>query len=48
MAQDRPGELGEEALDKVEPGTVLGSEGEFKAVRGLIGQALVSLEMCAE
>ena len=38
VAQDRAGELGEEALDEVEPGAVLGSEGEFKAVRGLIGE----------
>ena len=36
MAQDRAGELGEEALDKVEPGAVRGSEGEFEAVRGLL------------
>jgi hypothetical protein len=31
MAQDGAGELGEEALDEVEPGAVLGSEGELKA-----------------
>ena len=36
MAQDRAGEFGEEALDKVEPGAVGGSEGEFEAVRGLL------------
>jgi hypothetical protein len=32
MAQDGAGELGEEALDKVEPGAVLGSESELEAV----------------
>ena len=31
MAQDRTGELGEEALDKVEPRAVLGGEGELEA-----------------
>ena len=31
MAQDRAGELGEEALDEVEPGAVLGREGELEA-----------------
>jgi hypothetical protein len=31
MAQDGAGELGEETLDEVEPGAVLGSEGELKA-----------------
>ena len=31
MAQDRAGELGEEALDQVEPGAVLGREGELEA-----------------
>ena len=30
MAQDRASELGEEALDQVEPGAVLGSEGELE------------------
>ena len=38
MTQDRASELGEEALDEVEPGTVLGRENEFEAVRGLIGE----------
>ena len=28
VAQDRTGELGEEALDEVEPGAMFGSEGE--------------------
>jgi len=36
MAQDGAGEFGEEALDKIEPGAVGGSEGEFEAVRGLL------------
>src|SRR6201998_468276 len=31
MAQDRAGEFGEEALDEVEPGAVLGREGELEA-----------------
>ena len=30
VAQDRASELGEEALDEVEPGAVLGREGEFE------------------
>src|SRR4029077_2035373 len=30
MAQDRAGELGEEALDQVEPGAVLGRDGELE------------------
>ena len=29
VAQDRAGELGEEAFDEVEPGTMVGREGEF-------------------
>jgi hypothetical protein len=33
VAQDRAGELGEEALDEIEPGTMLGCEGEFEAVK---------------
>jgi len=48
MAQDRAGELGEEALDEVEPGTVLGGEGELEAAGRLASQVLVSFEMCAE
>jgi hypothetical protein len=36
--KDGAGKFREEALDEVEPGAVLGSEGEFKAVRGLIGE----------
>ena len=38
VAEDGAGKFREEALDEVEPGAVLGSEGEFKAVRGLIRQ----------
>ena len=37
-AQDGAGELGKEALDEVQPGAVRGSEGEFEAARGLIGE----------
>ena len=47
VAQDRAGELGEEALDEVEPGAVLGREGELEAARNLGGEPS-SLEMCAE
>ena len=36
MTQDGAREFGEEALDKVEPRAVGGSEGEFEAVRGLL------------
>ena len=38
MAQDGSRELGKEALDEVEPRAVLGSEGEFEAAGGLIGE----------
>ena len=38
VAQDGAREFGKEALDEVEPGAVLGSEGEFEAVHGLIGE----------
>ena len=38
VAQDGAGKFGEEALDEVEPGAVLGSKGEFEAVRWLIGE----------
>ena len=38
VAQDRSGELGEEALDEVEPGAVFGREGELEAVRRLSGE----------
>jgi hypothetical protein len=36
MAQDGAGELGEEAIDDVEPGAMRGREGEFEAVYGLL------------
>src|SRR5450759_3291808 len=32
------GQLGEEALDEVEPRVMLGSEGELEAARGLLGE----------
>jgi hypothetical protein len=35
MAQPGAGQLGEEALDEVEPRAMLGSEGELEAARGL-------------
>jgi hypothetical protein len=38
MSQDGAGKFGEEALDEVEPRAMLGSEGEFEAARGLIGE----------
>jgi hypothetical protein len=38
MAQHRAGELGEEALDEIEPRAVLGGEGEFEAVGRLLGE----------
>src|SRR6202453_2369126 len=38
MAQDRAGELGEEALNEVKPGAVLGREGEREAPRRLSGK----------
>jgi hypothetical protein len=38
VAQDRTSELGEEALNEVEPGTVLGREGKLEAARGLFGE----------
>src|SRR4029453_4144771 len=37
VAQDGAGQLGEEAFDEVEPGAVLGSEGELKSAGGLLG-----------
>jgi hypothetical protein len=43
VAQDGAGEFGKEALDEIEPGTVLGSESKFEAVRGLLGNALWTL-----
>jgi hypothetical protein len=38
VAQHRAGELREEALDEIEPGSVLGREGEFEATFGLVGE----------
>src|ERR1700737_2930994 len=38
VAQDRAGELGEEALDEVEPGAVLGCEGELETAGRSSGQ----------
>ena len=35
VAQDGAGELGEEALDEIERGAVVGREGEFETVRRL-------------
>jgi hypothetical protein len=38
VAQDRAGELGEEAFDEVEPGAALGRESEREATRRLSGE----------
>jgi len=38
VAQDRAGELGEKALDEVEPGAVFRREGELEAARRLSGE----------
>src|ERR1700716_627397 len=38
VAQDRAGELGEEALDEIEPGAVFGREGELEAARRSSGE----------
>src|SRR5216684_5937582 len=43
MALHRAGELGEEALDEIEPGAVLGREGEFEAADGLLGEPSLGL-----
>ena len=43
VAQHRAGELGEEALDEIEPGAVLGREGEFEAADRLIGEPSLGL-----
>jgi len=40
VAQHGAGQLGEEALDEVEPRAMLGSEGELEAARGLLGEPL--------
>ena len=38
LAQSRAGELGEETLDQVRPGAVLGCKGELEAALGLGGE----------
>ena len=38
VAQDGAGELGEETLDEIEPGAVLGREGGFEATGKLLGE----------
>src|SRR5579872_5186993 len=38
VTQDRAGELGEEALDEVEPGAVLGREGELESATRSSGE----------
>ena len=49
VAQDRSGELGEEALDEVEPGAVLGCERELEAAGRSSGKPSSGFsEMCAE
>ena len=48
VAEHRAGELGEEALDQVEPGAVLGREGKFEAMRGLLGKPGSGLPRGAE
>jgi hypothetical protein len=49
VVQDRAGEFGEEALDEVDSGTMLGREGELEEPTGrAASQVLVSLQMSAE
>ena len=49
MAQDRPHEFGEEALDEIEPRSMLGVKVNSKRPGGRASsQAVVSLDMCAE
>ena len=43
MAQDRAGELGEEAFDEIEPGAVLGREDEFEATDRLVREPSLGL-----
>jgi len=38
VAQDGAGELGEETFDEIEPGAVLGREGEFESTGRLLGE----------
>ena len=48
VAQHRAGELGEEALDEVEPGAMRGREGECEAMCGVAGRSRPwSLWRCA-
>ena len=49
VAQDRAGELGEEAFNKVEPRALFGVKVSSKRPTGRVAsQALVSFDMCAE
>src|ERR1700720_1479012 len=48
VTQHRAGELGEEALDEIEPGTMLGCEGEFEAADRLFGEPRGCPEQLAE
>ena len=43
VAEHRACELGEEALDEIEPGAVRGREGEFEAADRLIGEPSLGL-----
>ena len=43
VAQDGACKLGKEALDQVEPGAVLGREGERETTRGLSGEPSLRL-----
>jgi hypothetical protein len=43
VAQDRTSELGEEALDEVEPGAMRGRKGELEAADRLIGEPSLGL-----
>src|SRR5271165_2625776 len=43
VAQDGAGELGEETLDEIEPGTMLGREGEFETADRPTGEPSLCL-----
>ena len=43
VAQDGAGELGEETLDEIEPGAVLGREGEFELTGRRLGEPSLGL-----
>ena len=43
MSQNRAGELGEETLDEIKPGAVLGREDEFEAAGRLLGEPSLGL-----